>query len=213
LTGVYTVDVPLDSKGQPVLAKCQLTSTQAEILRLAARIRSAPSSNYFRTPESSGPDGEDSVDEFYRENPSVPKFSDLVKIRNPAEDEKAFTAQMLKDSRERLGKNRTLPRHPMATRSSDAVPKPKSPATPVSVPPDPPSPKSSRAKAPPKLPVKTKVPPKASRAGSLRPGVGGSGQTDTCVASSHPSQTRVRNLFLRGGFFPLANPAEFNGTA
>jgi hypothetical protein len=30
---------------------------------------------------------------------------------------------------------------------------------------------------------------KASRAGSLRPGVGGSGQTDTSVASSHPSKT------------------------
>jgi hypothetical protein len=29
----------------------------------------------------------------------------------------------------------------------------------------------------------------ASRAGSLRPGVGGSGQTDTRVASSHPSKT------------------------
>jgi hypothetical protein len=29
----------------------------------------------------------------------------------------------------------------------------------------------------------------ASRAGGLRPGVGGSGQTDTCVASSHPSKT------------------------
>jgi hypothetical protein len=28
-----------------------------------------------------------------------------------------------------------------------------------------------------------------SRAGGFRPGVGGSGQTDTCVASSHPSQT------------------------
>jgi hypothetical protein len=26
-----------------------------------------------------------------------------------------------------------------------------------------------------------------SRAGGFRPGVGGSGQTDTCVASSHPS--------------------------
>jgi hypothetical protein len=30
---------------------------------------------------------------------------------------------------------------------------------------------------------------KASRAGSLRPGVGGSGQKDACVASSHPSKT------------------------
>jgi hypothetical protein len=30
---------------------------------------------------------------------------------------------------------------------------------------------------------------RASRAGSLRPGVGGSRQTDTCVASSHPSKT------------------------
>jgi hypothetical protein len=29
----------------------------------------------------------------------------------------------------------------------------------------------------------------ASRAGSLRPGVGGSGSKDTCVASSHPSKT------------------------
>jgi hypothetical protein len=30
---------------------------------------------------------------------------------------------------------------------------------------------------------------KGSRAGGFRPGVGGSGQTDTCVASSHPSYT------------------------
>jgi hypothetical protein len=33
------------------------------------------------------------------------------------------------------------------------------------------------------------TPQRASRAGSLRRGVGGSGQTDTCVASSHPSKT------------------------
>jgi hypothetical protein len=30
---------------------------------------------------------------------------------------------------------------------------------------------------------------RASRAGGLQPGVGGSGKTDTCVVSSHPSKT------------------------
>jgi hypothetical protein len=52
------------------------------------------------------------------------------------------------------------------------------------------------AKAPP--PTKGQQVPKhpmitrssdGSRAGGFRPGVGGSGQTDTCVAGSHPSQT------------------------
>jgi hypothetical protein len=52
------------------------------------------------------------------------------------------------------------------------------------------------AKAPP--PIKGQQVPKhpmstrssdGSRAGGFRPGVGGSGQTDTCVASSHPSKT------------------------
>jgi hypothetical protein len=38
-----------------------------------------------------------------------------------------------------------------------------------------------------------------SRAGSFCP-VRGTGSMDTCVASSHPSYTCGRNLFLRGGF-------------
>jgi hypothetical protein len=40
-------------------------------------------------------------------------------------------------------------------------------------------------------PTKGQQVPKStgSRAGGFRPGVGGSGQTDTCVASSHPSYT------------------------
>jgi hypothetical protein len=45
----------------------------------------------------------------------------------------------------------------------------------------------------PKHPMETRKRKKqandGSRAGGFRPGVGGSGQTDTCVASSHPSQT------------------------
>jgi hypothetical protein len=65
----------------------------------------------------------------------------------------------------------------------------------------------------PAVPEATQPIQAASRAGSLRPGAGRSGQTDTCVASSHPSKTRVRNLFPRGGFFPPANSAEFNRTA
>jgi hypothetical protein len=85
LKGVYTKDVPLDDKGHPILAKCKLTPTQNEIIRLAAalkaRSRSRSSSDYTST---SGSESEDSVDEFYRANPGVPKFSELVKVRNPS---------------------------------------------------------------------------------------------------------------------------------
>jgi hypothetical protein len=103
LAGVCTDDVPRDEKGQPILAKCQLTSTQVEIVRLAAQLKSRPSSDFSSpTSESSSADSEDSVDEFYRCNPQVPKFSELVRIRKPTEDEKALIAQMVKDSRERF---------------------------------------------------------------------------------------------------------------
>jgi hypothetical protein len=94
---------------------------------------------------------------------------------------------------------------------------PRSPISTVIVPPDPLSPQKKRnmgetppiattptGEAPPKKgsgkkaatrpadqeathPMLTRQ--KASRAGGLRPGVGGSGETDTCVASSYPSKT------------------------
>jgi hypothetical protein len=151
LKGEHTADVPVDSNGQPVLGKCKLSSTQAEILRLAAQLKSRPLSDYSpSTSESSSADSEDSVHEFYRCNPQIPRFSRLVAIRKPSEDEKALIAHMIQDSRERRGKDRTVPKHPMATRSSDAVPappRPKSPAaTPMSAPP---APSKSRAKAKP----------------------------------------------------------------
>jgi hypothetical protein len=65
---VFTKEVPVDSKCHPILQKCQLTATQAEILRLASALKSRPSSS---TSDSSGPDAEDSVDEFYGCNPQV----------------------------------------------------------------------------------------------------------------------------------------------
>jgi hypothetical protein len=98
----------------------------------------------------SGSESEDSVDEFYRANPDVPKFSELVKVRNPSPEESALIAAMIKDSRGRLKQERTLPpkrKYPLAAQLDELD---------------------------------------ASRAGGLRP-VGGSGQMDTCVASSHPS--------------------------
>jgi hypothetical protein len=55
-------------------------------------------------------------------------------------------------------------------------------------------PKGAQAPSPtkgqqvPKHPMETRE-REGSRAGGFRPGVGGSGQKDTCVASSHPSQT------------------------
>jgi hypothetical protein len=92
------------------------------------------------------------VDEFYRANPDVPKFSELVKVRNPSPEESALIAAMINHSRERLKRERRLPpkkQYPLATRPDEI---------------------------------------EASRAGGLRP-VSGSGQTDTCVASGHASQT------------------------
>jgi hypothetical protein len=101
-------------------------------------------------------------------------------------------------------------------------PRPATPVVPssISVPPDPLSPKKGKAKAATRTtakvatrpedqehPMTTRSKTSASRARSLRPGVGGSGQKDTRVASSHPCKTWVRNLFLRGGFYPPANPA------
>jgi hypothetical protein len=77
---------------------------------------------------------------------------------------------------------------------------PSRPSTPtVSVPPDPPSPKrksglkaatlrGAPAESEHPMTIWSKKSKTASRAGGLRP-VGGSGKTDTCVASSHPSQT------------------------
>jgi hypothetical protein len=75
------------------------------------------------------------------------------------------------------------------------------PATPVT-PSDPVSPKKGKAKVATRPTAKVATRPEdqehpmttgsktsASRAGSFRPGVGGSGQKDTRVASSHPSKT------------------------
>jgi hypothetical protein len=79
LKGMYTEDVPRDENGQPIMAKCQLTATQAEILRLAAVLRSRgsrqSSSGYLSSSES---ESEDSFYEFYRLYPEVPRFSKLV---------------------------------------------------------------------------------------------------------------------------------------
>jgi hypothetical protein len=51
-------------------------------------------------------------------------------------------------------------------------------------------PKPTKEQQAPKQPMTTRRrAQEGSRAGGFRPGVGGSGQTDTCVASSHPSQT------------------------
>jgi hypothetical protein len=67
----------------------------------------------------SGSESEDSVDEFYRANPDVPKFSELVKIRNPTAEESTLIQAMIKDSRERLKRERSVPpehKYPLATR-------------------------------------------------------------------------------------------------
>jgi hypothetical protein len=65
LKGMYTLEVPVDAKGQPILAKCRLTPTQNEIIRLPAVLKSSSrrqsSSDYTST---SGSESEDSVDEF-----------------------------------------------------------------------------------------------------------------------------------------------------
>jgi hypothetical protein len=63
---------------------------------LKALSRSRSSSDYTST---SGSESEDSVDEFYRANPDVPKFSELVKVWNPSPEEFALIAAMIKDSR------------------------------------------------------------------------------------------------------------------
>jgi hypothetical protein len=103
LKGMYTPEVPVDSKGQPILAKRKFTRTQNEIIRLAAvlksRSRRQSSSDYTSTSAS---ESEDLVDEFYHANPDMPKFSELVKVRNQSPDESALIASMIKDSRERV---------------------------------------------------------------------------------------------------------------
>jgi hypothetical protein len=85
---------------------------------------------------------------------------------------------------------------PMKTSKSSQVPS--GSLTSVSVPPDPPSPersgRSGKKASAPRAPAESDgshpmvTRHRASRARDLRP-VGGPGQTDTCVASSHPSQT------------------------
>jgi hypothetical protein len=82
LTGMYTKDVPTDSEGHPVLKKCALSEAQVAILRLAASLKSQPSRPASDYSSTSCSEGEDSVDEFYREHPEVPKFGKLVAIRN-----------------------------------------------------------------------------------------------------------------------------------
>jgi hypothetical protein len=90
--------------------------------------------------------------------------------------------------------------HKLSQAQADALrakaarpPRPLTPTPVVSVLPDPP--KSSGKKKAPKVPVKSEHPmgtrsksKTASGAGSLRP-VGGSGSTDTCVATGRPSKT------------------------
>jgi hypothetical protein len=107
LKGMYTKDVPVDAKGLPVLAKCRLTATQSEILRLAAVLKSSASRRSYLS--SSESESEDSIDEFYRANPEVPSFSKLVAIRRPTPEESALIAAMIKDSRERLHRERKVP--------------------------------------------------------------------------------------------------------
>jgi hypothetical protein len=167
LKGMYSEDVPRDSNGNPILGKCRLSPTQAEILRLAALLNSRPPSDYSSATESSCSEGEDSVDEFYRCNPQVPKFSKLVAIRNPTEEEKALIAQMVKDSRERLGKEHVIPPKSTPRRATRSTHEPEESVHPM----------TTRSKS-----------EKASGAGGLRPAVG-SGQKDTRVARGNPSKT------------------------
>jgi hypothetical protein len=155
LKGMYTEDVPKDEQGQPILAKCQLTATQCEILRLVAVLKSRASrqssSGYLSSSES---ESEDSVDEFSRANPDAPKFSELVAIRKPTSEESTLIVAMTRDSREKFNRERKVPpnyKFPLAIRLDEID--------------------------------------DASRAGGLRPGVGGSGLTDTRMASGHPSHT------------------------
>jgi hypothetical protein len=103
---------------------------------------------------------------------------------------------------------------------SRAVPDPTPPAqeSKAVAPPVAPAEQPKGAKAPPptmgqqvpKHPMTTR---KGSRAGGFRPGVGGSGQKDTRVASSHPSQTLDRDLFPPRRFLPTGKFSRFNGTA
>jgi hypothetical protein len=78
----------------------RLSSTQALALRAAAR--SAPSSSgpsRTRTPSTSTTEGEDSVDEWYREHPEVPKCGKEVSSRLPTplnsdnEDEEEYRSK------------------------------------------------------------------------------------------------------------------------
>jgi hypothetical protein len=139
LTGGYTKDVPLDSAGHPILSAYHLSDAQAEILRLATRLKSRPPSDYSSSSsESSQAQSEDSVDEFYRCHPEVPRFSEFVRIRKPTGDEKALINQMVKDSRERFNRERRMPQKPepskppMAIRISECEPEiSKLPSTPT----------------------------------------------------------------------------------
>jgi hypothetical protein len=175
LKGMCTDSVPKDANGNPILGKCQLSPTQAEILHLAAVLKSGPSrpsSDYSAILSSSVSEGEDSIDEFYRHNPQVPKFSQLVAIRNPTTEEYALIAQMVQDSRERLKGEKVMPLKSSPPKATRTTPEPEE------VVPQ----KSSHG-----MTTRSKS-KSASGAGGVRP-TAGSGQKDTCVAKGNPSKT------------------------
>jgi hypothetical protein len=74
------------------------------------------------------------------------------------------------------------PRPSQASESKAVAP----PVAPADQPTGAKAPQPTKGQQVPKQPMTTR---KRTRAGGFRPGVAGSGQTDTCVASSHPSKT------------------------
>jgi hypothetical protein len=191
LTGMYT-----DGLKAPVLI------AQAEVARQKAAWAYAKSQGYGATvsdsPQASGFEGCDSSDSDLSRSicTSPPPLG-----RSRFEDNDPDSSQPVRSSL-----NPFVPRS--STPIGSAPPRPvtqgKVPprvSTPVDVPPDPVSPKRPKragskgagkkaatrpADSEATHPMATRS--KASRAGSLRP-VGGSGQTDTCVAQGNPSKT------------------------
>jgi hypothetical protein len=172
-----------DPKQGPV----KLTQAQAAYLRAAGQALKAS-----KVPPQTQPPVRGSSDDDDPESPEWVWSQTKSCMRRNKHFKGAATADIPKSTNPSIPRSST-PVGKDPTPLAKAPPRPSTPT--VSVPPDPPSPKKSVKKGAGKKAAvrpadqKATQPKSTSRAGSLCPGVGGSGQKDTRVASSHPSKT------------------------
>jgi hypothetical protein len=163
LSGMYTKDIPLDSKRQPIDARHKLSAEKVSALGAQAAGLDAESLR-STTQASAG----SSYDPTIHSSPTQERK--LTPVNSDDEDPNmSFDQQRhLKVAKKKSTKEAAKSTHGMTTRQNAQA--------------------SDKGQERPE-PVPVKAPKKkASRAGSLRSAVG-SGSTDTCVPPGHPSQT------------------------